>query len=62
MQKDLVYNSFILLCKIINSVKIKVKHFIFFSVMIITESYLLGKCLPAVIKQIILQISIFVQL
>ena len=61
MQKNLVYNSLILLCKIINSVKIKVQHFIFFGVMIITKSHLLSKCLPTVTKQIIFIIKVIIK-
>lgn len=50
MRKNLLYDSFILFCKIINAVKIKVQHFIFFGVMIFRKSYLLRQCLPAVME------------
>ena len=61
MQKNPVYDSLVLLCKIINSVKIKVQHFIFFSVMVITKSYLLSKRLPTVTKQIIFIIKVIIK-
>lgn len=61
MQKNLVYYSLILLCKIINSVKIKIQHFIFFGVMIFVKPNLFCECLPTVTEQIIFIVKVIIK-
>ena len=61
MQKNLVYDIFILFCEIINSIEITVQHFVFFGVMIFLKSYLPGERLPTVIKQIIFIVKVIIK-